>query len=76
MTLLIKRELASFAHHQNIGELRCTDCGCRAPALPNFLIITHLRPLPENRTEREQAGVAIHNHASIDLRDAFQDRRR
>src|SRR5580692_1376546 len=38
MILLIKRELASLAHHQNIGELRCAD-RCSPTPMPEKLVV-------------------------------------
>jgi hypothetical protein len=80
MPLLIERDLASLAYHQNIAELRCGDGCSGAAALADLLILIYRlirwQLMPKNRSEREQPRVLIEHNASVDLRDALEHSRR
>src|SRR5271170_5460516 len=76
MTLLIERELAALAHHQNVSELRGADGRRGTSPFADLLIRVDLLAGPKNRSEREQPRIRVEHDASIDLRDAFEHRRR
>ena len=75
MTLLIERELAALAHHQYISKLRGADGRRGTSPFADLLILSHLLPMPKNRSEREQSRIEIEHDAAIDLRDAFEHSR-
>src|ERR1700722_5990419 len=76
MPLLIERELAALAPHQNIAELRGADRRRGTPSFADVFILIHRPAVPQNRSERKQPRIAIKDDAPVDLRDTFQHGRR
>ena len=76
MAFAAKRELAALADHQYFAELRCTDSGRGPSAFADLFVAVHRRVVSENGAKRQQVGIAIKHHATVDLRDAFQNSRR